>query len=104
MSNRVKIGNLAAAVMKQLDEYSGLCTENMKEAVKKTAKTVKQDISENAPVRYGQYKKAGRRKMFWSPRPSWKSLCIRAIDTNWHTCLNSAMLLEMAAVQKRFHT
>ena len=44
--------------MKQLDEYSGLCTENMKEAVKKTAKTVKQDISENAPERYGQYKKS----------------------------------------------
>jgi len=58
MSNRVKIGNLAATVMKQLDEYSGLCSENMKEAVKKTAKTVKQDISANAPERYGHYKKS----------------------------------------------
>ena len=58
MSNRVKIGNLAATVMKQLDEYSGLCSANMKEAVKKTAKTVKQDISANAPERYGHYKKS----------------------------------------------
>ena len=58
MSNKVSIGNLAAAVMNQLNNYSNLCTENMKDAVKKSAKAVKQEISATAPVRTGAYAKS----------------------------------------------
>ena len=58
MSNKVSIGNLAAAVMNQLNNYSNLCTENMKDAVKMSAKAVKQEISATAPVRTGAYAKS----------------------------------------------
>ena len=57
---RVSVGNLADAVMKGLTEYADLTTDGMKAAVKKAGDTVRKEISANAPVRRGTYKKSWR--------------------------------------------
>lgn len=62
MSNTVKIDDLANAVMEGLKEYCNLCTDEMKAAVKKTGNSVKKEISDNAPVDTGRYKKSWRVK------------------------------------------
>ena len=43
------IDNMAAEIMKGLTEYADLANESMKKAVKKTATSVKKEISSNAP-------------------------------------------------------
>ena len=50
----VNIDGLAAAVMEGLTEYADLATDKMKAAVKKSAKTVKDEINGSAPVRTGK--------------------------------------------------
>ena len=56
------VDNLADEIMKGLTEYAELAEEGMKKAVKKTAKSVKDEISANAPKRTGTYAKS------WSTR------------------------------------
>ena len=58
MSQRVSIDGLADAVMQQLEEYNELAVDEMKKAVKAAGKTVKTEISSNAPVRTGRYAKS----------------------------------------------
>lgn len=59
MSNRtVSIDEMAEAINEELQEYADLATEDMKEAVKKTAKSVKEGIQAGAPVESGAYKKS----------------------------------------------
>nr|DAP75070.1 MAG TPA: putative tail component [Caudoviricetes sp.] len=58
MSEKVTIDGLRDAVMEGLKEYAGLAADDMKDAVKKTAKSVRKDIQDNAPVRTGKYKKS----------------------------------------------
>ena len=53
---------MADEIMKGLTEYADLAEEGMKKAVKKTAKSVKDEISANAPKRTGTYAKS------WSTR------------------------------------
>ena len=55
---KVKIGELADAIMAGLEEYKDLATDEMKKSVKKSGKTVKQEIEKNAPKRTGKYKKS----------------------------------------------
>lgn len=55
---KVKIGKLADAIMEGLEEYKDLATDEMKKSVKKSGKTVKQEIEKNAPKRTGKYKKS----------------------------------------------
>ena len=52
------IDDLASEVMKGLTEYAELADTAMKKAVRKTATAVKNEISENAPVKSGRYKKS----------------------------------------------
>jgi len=52
------IDDLASEVMKGLTEYADLADTEMKKAVKKTATAVKNEISANAPVKSGRYKKS----------------------------------------------
>ena len=52
------IDDLASEVMKGLTEYAELADAEMKKAVRKTATTVKNEISANAPVNSGRYKKS----------------------------------------------
>ena len=58
MGTKVSIGNMAEAIMKELDNYSELASDGVKDAVKDAAKTVKGQIQDNAPVKTGAYKKS----------------------------------------------
>ena len=59
MSNRsVKIDEMASAIQECLDEYKEMATDEMKKAIKKAGKTVKEDINGSAPVRTGKYAKS----------------------------------------------
>lgn len=52
------IDDMADEIMKGLTEYSELADTAMKKAVRKTATSVKNEISANAPVKSGRYKKS----------------------------------------------
>ncbi|MDE5763412.1 MAG: HK97 gp10 family phage protein [Ruminococcus sp.] len=52
------VDDLADLVMDGLREYSDLADTVMKKAVRKTATSVKNEISANAPVKSGRYKKS----------------------------------------------
>ncbi len=58
MSDRVRIDQLAAAVMEGLAEYADLATEDMKKAVKKAGAAVRKEIQANAPKDTGDYAKS----------------------------------------------
>lgn len=58
----VNIDGLTAAIMEGLTEYADLATDKMKSAVKKSAKTVKDEINSSAPVRTGKYAKSWKTK------------------------------------------
>lgn len=55
---KVSIGNMADAIMKELNAYADTTAEGMKAAVTKAAKTVKTEIQAGAPVKSGAYKKS----------------------------------------------
>lgn len=61
-SNQIRPEELSDAVMEGLREYASLASDEMKEAVKKTAKDVKNNIQANAPVMTGRYKKSWKTK------------------------------------------
>lgn len=52
------IDDMADEIIKGLTEYSELADSAMKKAVRKTATSVKNEISANAPVKSGRYKKS----------------------------------------------
>ena len=52
------IDSLADDIMAGLQEYVSLANDSMKEAVKKTATSVKKEISANAPKDTGKYAKS----------------------------------------------
>lgn len=58
MSTMTSIDDMTAEIMKGLTEYADLADAEMKKAVRKTATTVKNEISANAPVKSGRYKKS----------------------------------------------
>ena len=57
-SQKVNIEELADAVMEGLKEYADLVSDDMKKAVKNAGKTVRQEISANAPQNTGTYSKS----------------------------------------------
>jgi hypothetical protein len=62
MSQNVSIDDMDDVIMKELEKYANLATDDMKDAVKDTAKSVKIDIESSAPVLTGRYKKSWRIK------------------------------------------
>lgn len=58
MASKVKIDQLAKAVMQELTDYADLAADDMKSAVKNAAKTVKQEIQAGAPTASGTYAKS----------------------------------------------
>ncbi|ADU27365.1 HK97 gp10 family phage protein [Ethanoligenens harbinense] len=58
MSNTVSIDQMDSAIMDELTKYAGLAADDLKDAVKDTAKSVRKDIMDNAPVDTGKYKKS----------------------------------------------
>ena len=55
MGEKVSIGDMASAIKEALTDYADLASDRMKKAVKKSAKTVREDISANAPADTGAY-------------------------------------------------
>lgn len=62
MGKTIQVGELADAVMKELDEYAATTAENVKKAVKSAGMTVKKEINANAPKDTGTYAKSWRIK------------------------------------------
>ena len=62
MSEKVSIDEMASTINEMLEDYAKLATDSMKEAVTKSAKTVRKEISANAPRRTGKYAKSWRTK------------------------------------------
>ena len=62
MSRRCSIDELADAINEGLKEYAELTAAEVKSAVRKTAKTVRDDIESGAPVRTGKYAKSWKVK------------------------------------------
>ena len=60
---RVTVDGLAEAVMKGLEEYAKLATDDMKKSVKDAGKFCKEEVSANAPVRTGRYAKSWKSKV-----------------------------------------
>lgn len=62
MSRTISVDELADTIMEGLEEYADLATEDVKSAVKKSAKAVKDQINGSAPVRTGRYAKSWKVK------------------------------------------
>jgi hypothetical protein len=57
-ADRIKVDQLASAIMEGLTEYADLATDDMKAAVRKAGNFARKDIQANAPVDSGAYKKS----------------------------------------------
>lgn len=62
MGRTIQIDELAEVINEGLKEYADLATEDVKSAVRKTAKAVKDQINGSAPVRTGRYAKSWKVK------------------------------------------
>ena len=60
MGRTVQIGDLADAIMEELEEYADLAAEDVKRAVKNAGDTVKEEIQKNARCGRVLTGKAGR--------------------------------------------
>lgn len=58
MANKVSIDEMSSAIMKELEKYADLAADELKDAVRETAKSVRKDIQSNAPSATGKYKKS----------------------------------------------
>lgn len=58
MASTVNINEMTDAIMKGLEDYAELATEDMKEAVKHASTKVRKEISANAPKDTGKYAKS----------------------------------------------
>ena len=58
MAQKVSVDQLSDAIMEGLDEYAELAAEEVKTAVQKAGKTVREQISQTAPERTGAYAKS----------------------------------------------
>ena len=62
MGRTIQIDELAEVINEGLKEYADLATEDVKAAVRKSAKAVKDQINGSAPVRTGRYAKSWKVK------------------------------------------
>ena len=58
MSRNTSIDDMDSAIMAELGKYADLAADDLKDAVKETAKSVRKDIQDSAPVDTGKYKKS----------------------------------------------
>ena len=62
MGRRVSVDELADVINEGLQEYTSLTADNVKSAVRKSAKAIKEQINSSAPVRTGRYAKSWKAK------------------------------------------
>ena len=60
---KITIDQLASTVMKELQEYSKLTSQELKASVRKTANTARKEVQAGAPVRTGKYQKSWSTKV-----------------------------------------
>lgn len=58
MAKTIKVDQLVDEVMKGMEEYAKLATDDLKKDVQKAVKTVQEQIKSSAPVRTGRYAKS----------------------------------------------
>lgn len=58
MANTVSVSQMAEAIMKGLQEYADLATDDLKDAVRQAGRTVKDEIAATAPRDTGKYAKS----------------------------------------------
>ena len=58
MSNKIKSNQLVDEIMKGLKEYGSVITDDLKNEVKKSARTARKEISQTAPSDSGKYAKS----------------------------------------------
>lgn len=58
MSRNTSIDDMDSAIMAELGKYAGIAADDLKDAVKETAKSIRKDIQDNAPADTGKYKKS----------------------------------------------
>ena len=85
------IDNLAEEVTKGLQEYSELADDEMKKAVRKTATSVKKEISANAPHDTGTYAK------------SWTSSKVKETSHNLQMTVHSRNRYRLAHLLEKGH-
>ena len=85
------IDNLTKEIMKGLQEYSELADDEMKKAVRKTATSVKKEISANAPHDTGTYAK------------SWTSSKVRKTSHNLQMTVHSRNRYRLAHLLEKGH-
>lgn len=76
---------MADEIMKGLTEYADLADTSMKKAVRKTAKSVKDEISANAPKRTGAYSKSWTAKKTKENSHSLEMIVHSKKGISWHT-------------------
>lgn len=57
------VDEMAVLISKNLEEYQNLAAEELKKAVKRAGKTVREEIQSNAPVKSGRYSKSWKTKI-----------------------------------------
>ena len=85
------IDNLTKEIMKGLQEYSELADDEMKKAVRKTATSVKKEISANAPHDTGTYAK------------SWTSSKVRETSHDLQMTVHSRNRYRLAHLLEKGH-
>lgn len=58
MNRKVSISEMSDVIMNELWEYADLATDDVKEAIKDAADTVKKNIQSSAPKHTGDYAKS----------------------------------------------
>ena len=89
--SKIKIDSLSSEVMKELEKYADVTTENVKKAVQKAGKTVRDEISANAPSDTGKYSKSWTVKTIRETSSSLGLLFILEINISLPTLFNSVM-------------
>ena len=91
MSRTVSIDELANEINRGLEEYKNLASTEVKKAVRKSAKTVREGIESGAPSRTGKYKS------------SWKVKTEKETSTGLHQVVHSPTRYMLAHLLEKGH-
>lgn len=72
-NGQISIDSMADAIMRELEEYANVTTENVKEGTKKVAKKAVEELKENSPKKTGDYAKSWKSKITSETNHSIKS-------------------------------
>ena len=89
--SKVRIDQMADEIMKGLTEYADLATDEMKSAVNKAGKTVRDEIKANAPKKTGQY------------AASWTAKTTLETDHSLHLTVHSPKKYQLAHLLEHGH-